>query len=81
MKFTGQIKSVIPREQNYVAWLVNNGKTLFSKVTQEISLSVLDKYWPVVFLSQLFRYFPAFKALILEEDPELLIFGKCLIDS
>ena len=36
----GKIKSAIPREQNYGAWLVKNGKTVFSKLMQKISLSV-----------------------------------------
>ena len=35
-----KIKSAIPREQNYAAWLVKNGKTVFSKLTQKISLPV-----------------------------------------
>ena len=30
MKFMGKIKSIIPCEQNYVAWLVKNSKTVFS---------------------------------------------------
>ena len=40
MEFTGKIKSAIPREQNYMASLVKNGKTVFSKLTQKISLPV-----------------------------------------
>ena len=32
-----KIKSAIPREQNYAAWLVKNGKTVFSKLTRKIS--------------------------------------------
>ena len=40
VEFTGKIKSEIPREQNYAAWLVKNGKTVFSKLTQKISLPV-----------------------------------------
>ena len=62
-----KIKSAIPREQNYVAWLVKNGKTVFSKLTRKISLSVSGEQasrqaiaQPGVFLSQNFRYFPAF---------------------
>ena len=31
-----KIKSAIPREQNYAAWLVKNGKTVFSKLTRKI---------------------------------------------
>ena len=66
VEFTGK-KSAIPHEQNYVAWLVKNGKTVFSKLTRKISLSVSGKQAsrksssrPGVFLSQNFRYFPAF---------------------
>ena len=35
-----KIKTAMPREQNYAAWLVKNSKTVFSKLTQKISLSV-----------------------------------------
>ena len=43
MRFTGKMKAAIPCEQNYVAWLVKNDKTVFSKLTREISLSVSGK--------------------------------------
>ena len=32
-----KIKTAMPREQNYAAWLVKNSKTVFSKLTQKIS--------------------------------------------
>ena len=35
-----KIKSAIPREQIYAAWLIKNGKTVFIKLTQKIYLSV-----------------------------------------
>ena len=61
-----KIKSAIPREQNYAAWLVKNGKTVFSKLTQKISLSVSGEQasrrantCSILFLSQIFRYFQA----------------------
>ena len=67
MEFMGKIKSAIPHEQNYAAWLVKNGKAVFSKLMCKISLSVSGQQasWqpsarPGVFLSQNFRYFPAF---------------------
>ena len=63
----GKIKSAIPHEQNYVAPLVKNGKTVFSKLTRKISLSVSGRQasrqasaQPGAFLSQNFRYFPYF---------------------
>ena len=40
VKFTGKKKSAIPCEQNYTAWLANNDKTVFRKLTWKISLSV-----------------------------------------
>ena len=43
VEFTGKIKLTIPPQQNYVAWLVKNSKTVFSKVMQKISLSVSGK--------------------------------------
>ena len=61
-----KIKSAIPREQNYVTWLVKNGKRVFSKLTQKISLSVSGEQasrrantYSILFLSQIFRYFQA----------------------
>ena len=58
-----KIKSAIPREQNYVVRLVKNGKTVFSKPTWKISLSVSGEQVsrqttarPGVFLSENFRY-------------------------
>ena len=35
-----KIKLAIPCKENYVTWLVKNGKTVFSKLTRKISLSV-----------------------------------------
>ena len=88
MEFMGKIKSAIPREQNYVAWLVKNGKTVFSKLTWKISLSVSGKQAtrqastrPGVFLSQNFRYFTSFKVVNLEKYTVLFVLGKCFMDS
>ena len=36
-------KSVVTFEQNYAAWLVKNGKTVFSKLKLKMSLSVLSE--------------------------------------
>ena len=41
----------------------------------------LNKTLPLVFLSQIFRYFPAFQVVILVEHPVLFVLGKCLLDS
>ena len=38
-----KIKSAIPHKQNYAAWLVKNGKTVFFKLMQKISLSVFGE--------------------------------------
>ena len=56
----------IPHEQNYVVWLVKNGKSAFSKLMLKISLSVsceqaskntaLGLLWVLLF--QNFRYLP-----------------------
>ena len=80
--------SAIPLEQNYSAWLVKNGKTVFSKLTQKIYLSVSGKQasrkaitWSLVFLSQIFTYFLDFWDVILVEHPVLVILGKILINS
>ena len=80
--------SAIPREQNYSAWLVKNGETVFSKLTQKISLSVSGKQasrqaitWSLVFLSQIFTYFLDFWDVILVEYPVLVTLGKFLIMS
>ena len=69
VEFTAKIKSAIPREQNYAAWLVKNGKTVLSKLTRKISLSVSGEQAsrqtsarPGAFLSQNFR-FHIFKSL------------------
>ena len=35
-----KIKLTIPHEQNHALWLAKNSKTVFSKLTQQISLSV-----------------------------------------
>ena len=37
--------------------------------------------WHLVFLSWIFRYFPAFQIVILVEYPVHFILGKCLMDS
>ena len=62
-----KIKSAIPHEQNHMPWLVKTSKTVFSKLTWQISLPVSGKQarrqvntWPIAFFSQIFRYFPAF---------------------
>ena len=39
-----KIKSTIPCEQYYAAWLVKNSKTLFSKLTRKISLLVSGEH-------------------------------------
>ena len=69
-----KIKLAISYEQNYVASLVKNGKTVFSKLTWTISLPVSGEQvsrqasaQPAVFLSQNFRYFPAFQVAILDK--------------
>ena len=36
----GKNKSSNTRKQNYAAWLVKNGKTVFNNLTRKISLSV-----------------------------------------
>ena len=62
-----KIKSAIAHEWNHVPWLVKNGRALFSKLKRQISLSVSGEQvsrqastWPLAFLSQIFKYFPAF---------------------
>ena len=41
VEFTGKNEiGNIPHEQNYAAWLAKNNKTVFSKLTQKISLPV-----------------------------------------
>ena len=62
-----KIKSAIPREQSYATSLVKKGKTVFSKLTRKIPLSVSGEQAsrqastrPRVFLSQNFRYSPVF---------------------
>ena len=74
MKFMRKNKA-IPCEQNNATWLVKNCKTAFSKLTK-ISLPVSGKQMsrqasnqPLVFLSQIFTYFPAFYTVILVEHP------------
>ena len=83
-----KIKSAIPCEQNYTAWLVKYCKTVFSKLTQKISLLVSDEQasrqaspQPGVFLSQNFRYFPSFQVVTLVKYTVLFVLGKCLMDS
>ena len=83
-----KIKLTMPCEQYHQPWLVKNDKTVFGKLTQQISLSVSGEQvsrqantWPLAFLSQIFRYFLAFYVVILVEYPVLLFFGKCLMDS
>ena len=80
-----KIKSAIPREQSYTTWLVKNSNTVFSILTLKISLSVsgkqASKCSPCSFLSQEFRYFPAFLVAILVKYTVLFVLGKCLMDS
>ena len=45
-----KIKSAIPHGQNHTPWLIKNGKTFFSKLMQQISLSVLGKQVASTFL-------------------------------
>ena len=54
---------------------------------RKTSLSVSDKMvsrrassWPLVFLSPIFRYFPAFQVVTLVEYPVLFILNTCLMD-
>ena len=82
-----KIKSAIPNKQNYASWLVKNSKTVFSKLIQKISLSAWSKQavrqastWPLVFLSQICRCFPAFKVVMLEYLV-LFVLAKGLTDS
>ena len=88
VEFTEKLKSAIPQEQNYVAWLVKNGKTVFSKLTWKISSSVSGEQadrqastWPGIFLSRNFRYFPVFKLLFLVKYVVIFVLSKCLMDS
>ena len=86
MKFTGKIKLTAPHEQNHGPSLVKTGKAIFSKLTWKISLLVSgeqarEHLTLIVFLSQIYRYFPAFYVVILVEYPVLLLLGKCLMDS
>ena len=84
-----KIKSTYHVSKIHVSWLVKNGKIVFSKLTWQISLSVSGKQvswqantWPLLaFLSQIFRYFPAFQVAIFVEISCTLFLGKCLMDS
>ena len=67
MKFTGKNKVGNTTWAKLHAWLVKNSKTVFSKLTQKIYLSVSSEKasrqastWPLVVISQIFRYFLAF---------------------
>ena len=62
-----KIKWIIPHEQNHTPWLVKNSKTVFSKLTWQISLSVSGEQANrqantsrLAFLSQIFIYFLIF---------------------
>ena len=62
-------------------------QTVFSKLTRKISLSVSGKQasrqasdQPGVFLSQNFRFFPAFQVVILVKYTVLFVLGKHLMD-
>ena len=68
--------------------MVENGKAVFSKLMRKIYLSVSGKQankqasaQPGVFLSQNFRYFPAFEVAILVKYTVLLVLGKCVMAS
>ena len=63
-------------------------KTVFSKFTRKVSLSVSGKQAsrqasarPGVFPCQNFRYFPSFYVVILVKYTVLFVLGKCLMDS
>ena len=85
-----KIKSTIPREQNHASWLVKNCKTVFSKLTWQISLSVSGKpgeqssehlasSFPFsnfqILSSHLGCYFSGISCRL------VLFLGKCLMDS
>ena len=83
-----KIRPTILCEQNFMVWLVKKGKTVFNKLLQQVPFSVSAKQasrqansWSLVFLSQIFRYFPAFQVAILVKYPVVFILGKCLMDS
>ena len=85
VEFTKKVKSAVPREQNYAAWLVKNGKTVFSKLTRkgffcQDQASRQASAQPAVFLSQNFRYFPALLVVIIVKYPALIFLGKFLMD-
>ena len=77
-----KIKSATPHEENCMAWLIEYGKTVFSKLLWKFFLSVSGKQVSklLVFLSQIFRYFPAFSVVISVEYLVPFILGKCLVD-
>ena len=86
MKFMGKkIKTALSHEQNCAAWLVKNGKTVFSKLTEnfvcQYQVSRQAITWPLVFLSQIFRHSPVFYVVILVEYPVIFIVGKYLMHS
>ena len=65
----------------------------WSKVAKQFSVNSHRKFlcqyqasrqasaWLAVFVSQNFKYFPAFKLVILEKYIVLFVLGKCLMDS
>ena len=80
-----KIKSAIPREPNYVGWFIKNSKQFSvnsrGKFIYQYQASRRANTGPLVFLFQIFIYFPVFYVVILVEHPALFILGKCLMDS
>ena len=65
-----KIKSTIPPEQNHAPWLVKNSKTIFNKLTQQISLSVSGEQasrqtntWPLASFLKFLDTFQSFRLL------------------
>ena len=80
-----KIKLAIPREQNYVAWLVKNDKTVSSTLTQNFFVSIRQAGKQVLdlqssFLRILDTFLP-FSVVILVKYTVLFVLGKCLMDS
>ena len=77
-----KIKSAIPREQICVAWLVKNGKTVFSNLTQKAFLSLSGEQasrgastWPLIFLSQILDTSQTFRLSFLSGISTTFHFG------
>ena len=80
-----KIKLAIPREQNYVAWLVKNDKTVFSTLTQNFFVSIRQAGKQALnlqssFLRILDTFLP-FSVVILVKYTVLFVLGICLMDS